>query len=185
MGNAKDTLYILIQLSLGGDGRTRAFTRLWHAYGKNVSFYISRFIGGKNMHHEDLFQEVMIKIYEALDRYDTRCALSTWIYRIARNHCIDYLKTRRETIPLTTGGGEASRAADRPDERLLNDELITVIERCIETLDPEDGQIAFLRFYERMKYGEISLVMGINENTIKTRIRAIRSILHHELRDYR
>ncbi|MBP7584831.1 MAG: sigma-70 family RNA polymerase sigma factor [Spirochaetes bacterium] len=183
MDNPADRLYILFQLALGVDGRDRAFTRIWNAYGKRIHFYVSRIISRDAGHHDDCFQEVMLKIYEGLDGYRIDRPLKPWLFRVARNCCLDFLKKRTEEaaenielVPAAPG-----RA---PEERLICGELFGAVGESIDALSADDAQLAYLRFFEGMRFSEIAKIMEMNENTVKTRMTAIKKKLRHDLKEW-
>lgn len=183
MDNPADRLYISFHLALGGGGREKAFTRIWRAYGKRIRYYVSRILSGDGSSHDDCFQEVMLKIYEGLEGYGPERPLKPWIYRVARNCCIDFMKKRgdipAEDIASTTAGTDRD-----PGEHFMRNELSSAIDECIDALGAEDAQLAYLRFFEEMKFGEMARVMEMNENTVKTRIAAIKKKLRCDLKEW-
>ncbi len=183
MENPADKIYILYHLSSGGDGRMKAFNRIWKIYSGRVAFYISQILSGGSHSVDDCFQEVMLKIYQGLDNFRAEYPLKPWIYAIARNHTIDYIKTKSidyveysETIPV----------ADElnPEKVFLSSEIFSAVDNSLKKLPDEDAQIAYLRFYEGMKLKDISAIMGMNINTVKTKITAVKKILQNDLRGW-
>ena len=94
MDNPADRLYISFQLVLGEEGRKKAFARIWRVYGKRIHYYIARILPREITSPDDCYQEVMMKIYEGLGGYGPDRPLKPWIYRVARNCCIDFMKKR-------------------------------------------------------------------------------------------
>lgn len=184
MENPADIIYISFQISLGEDGKRRALTRLWKVYGKGLYFFISKNFPGNNSHCDDCFQETMLKVFLALDKYSYGNNLKPWIYAIAKNCCIDYLRRNMDNIyELNTDFSHAVEYSS-PEESCINNDLYFAIETSLNGFDIDDSRIAFLRFYENMKYREIAKVMNMNENTVKTRISLMKKKLRIELKEW-
>jgi RNA polymerase sigma-70 factor (ECF subfamily) len=162
-------------------GHDDTFSEIWNRYGKRVSYFISIILPGETGNRDDLFQDIMLKIYEGLPSYDPSRSFEVWAYRIARNRCIDYLRTRHiheeahDTIP--------GRAGDPADE-CIRSGLDRAIREALDGLAPDDRQIAYLRFFENMRIGDIAASMDMNINTVKTRITAIKRALKSDLEDW-
>ena len=184
MENPADIIYISFQISLGEDGRRRALTRLWKVYGKGLYYFISKNFPSNSSHCDDCFQETMLKLYLALEKYSYGSNLKPWIYAIAKNCCLDYLRGNMDNISeLNTDLLHAAAYSD-PEENCINNDLFFAIENSLRGLDIEDSRIAFLRFYENMKFREIAEVMNMNENTVKTRISLLKKKLRIELKEW-
>ena len=124
---------------------------------------------------EDLAQDILSKAYEKSWRYDERYALSTWLYRIGRNKCIDWRrKTCRRRIESAYPAEGLPADAAHPEECLIRSETADTVSRFMESLAPDDRMIAYLRFYEDMPYAELARVLKKPEGTLKYRVNAIR-----------
>ena len=183
MDNPADRVYISFHLALGREGREKAFTRIWRVYGKRIHYYISRILPRDGSSPDDCFQEVMMKIYEGLGGYGPDRPLKPWVYRVARNCCIDFMKKRGDIPADDIDTMPAARDRD-PGEHFIRSELSSAIDESIDALGAEDAQLAYLRFFEGMKFGEIARIMEMNENTVKTKITAIKKKLRGDLREW-
>jgi RNA polymerase sigma-70 factor (ECF subfamily) len=183
MAGPVDYIYISLQLSLGEEGRRNAMTRIWELYGNKIYFYISRSLPGHGSGWDDCYQETMIKIYNGLKGFSAGRPLRPWLYRIAHNCCLDQLNRRTDE---SIDDVDPMQAADctGQEEHLLRRELGDTIERAVAGLAAEDSRIAYLRFYEGMKFRHIAGIMRMNEKTVKTRITAIKRRLQSELRGW-
>ncbi len=83
---------LFIKSSFGRETQTELFEYIWKNYRKKISFYISNLVSCQETHFEDIFQEVMLKIYNNLHTFNPAHSFKAWIYQISRNHCLDYLK---------------------------------------------------------------------------------------------
>jgi len=183
MENPADIIYITLQVSLGISGKDRALTRIWKVYGKGVYYFISRYFPGDNDLCDDCFQETMLKLYSSLDNYSPGSPIRPWIYAITRNCCIDH-KRRYETSSNDIEPESLQADYSGPEENYISRELSADINRSMGTLEPEDSRIAFLRFHEGMKYKDIAFALGMNENTVKTRMDSIKKKLRYELKEW-
>jgi len=136
---------------------------------------------------EDLFQEVMLKVYQNLDKYNPVYSLNTWIYTIARNHCLNYLN-KRKLYTVNLDKEEANNFEpinlNSPETQSLNKELHQTIDNILSTFNEDNRQIAFLRFFEGMKNRDIARVMDIPTGTVKSRLHKIRTSIKNELEKY-
>jgi RNA polymerase sigma-70 factor (ECF subfamily) len=170
----------------GEQSRDAQFTFIWQRYYAPLVVFCRGFAaGGGTAGAEDLAQEILLKVYARFDSYDRSYSPATWIYRIARNHCIDHLRRTRRGLGVPLTGNEPARAPG-PDLETERTEARDSVSLYIEGLPGEDRQIAFLRFYEELPYREISRTMGIPEGTAKYRVHVIRKGLrkHMEERGY-
>jgi RNA polymerase sigma-70 factor (ECF subfamily) len=128
---------------------------------------------------DDLVQEVMLKVYENIDRYNMKYAVSTWLYTIARNHCLDKLREKktRARHMLSDSQLEVVSTYPTPEEELLAAERSRTLKSLIETLSAMDQHIVFLRFYEECSYRQMASILDMPVGTIKYRVHAIRKKL--------
>ncbi len=154
---------------------------------------IFRFLGTRYRKDvEDLAQEVFLKVFRALPRFDpTRAKFTTWVYTFVRNHCFDVLKRRR--VPTTSlhavGPDEPARDfADRrellPTRQAENQELGRRISEALATLGEEQRMVFILREYEGLDYSEIADVTGVSEGTVKSRLFRAKEALRQQLEPY-
>jgi RNA polymerase sigma-70 factor (ECF subfamily) len=138
----------------------------------------------------DVTQEVFVKVYAALDAYDPRYRLSTWVFRIASNAAIDQLRRRRvKTVPLELpldedGDRRAVDPADRrpnPLEDLSRARLRRTLDAAIERLPDDYRELISLRHYGEMPYEEIAELKGMPLGTVKNKLfrarKALRDLL--------
>lgn len=176
---------ILLQAASGrADIRERCFRRLWREYYPRLVVFV-RAHGGAADEEEDVAQEVMEKVFRALPTYDPAWRFSTWVYTIARNSCRDRARrarTRPQPASLSDlpGSRQPSHAVT-PERELLGKETERQIEEFLAAEEPDTRQIAFLRFHQRLRYGEIARVTGMPVGTVKFRIHDVRRRLRLHL----
>ena len=169
-------------------GEEKAFEELLDKYKKPVFSICLRMVRNHD-DAEDLAQEVFIRTFSVLDRYDPAYPFSSWLYRITSNLCIDHIRRRRDGMlsldqPVQGKDGEMSRQMPddgvKPDRDIESKEMMEVLEEAIHTLPEHYRVIVILRHQEQLSYEEISDNLGIPLGTVKARIHRARNMI----RDY-
>jgi RNA polymerase sigma-70 factor, ECF subfamily len=163
----------IIQLVQAGEGR-EAFDRLVQAYRRRV-FGLAYSILRDRAAAEDLAQEVFLKLWRALPRYDGRAKLSTWIYAITRNAAISALRARRRTVSLSDAAVEAEveGLAAEPATASEDEQL----RRRIGALPEKQRQAITLYYLDERPVDEVAEMMGMPVNTVKTHLHRARASL--------
>ena len=139
---------------------------------------------------EDAAQEIFLKAYEALPSFRGHATFSTWLYRIASNHCLDLLRKRqRERTEswdaLIEESGEEAQpllsAPQDPKTTLANTELV---QRALAQLSPEYRLILTLREIEGLSYQELTEALHCSLDAVKARLRRARLELLEHLRHF-
>jgi len=139
---------------------------------------------------EDLAQEVFLKAFRRLDTYDPQRKLSSWLFKIAHNTTIDYLRRRTpDTVPLEAekedgGGGLAAVLADgsseNPATAAERRDMGRALEQAIGRLRPEYRESVVMFYIEGASYQEICEVTGLPLGTVKTNLhRARKELAQH------
>lgn len=172
-------------------GSTRAFRLLVERYQRPVLSLIARMAGDLSL-AEDLAQEVFVKAYRKLGTFDQQRKLSSWLFKIAHNTTIDYLrKSRPETVSLEITAGDEQESwevlpADEtgnPDRRAESSEAIAHLEAALRRLKPSYREILLLRFREGLAYHEIVEVTGLAMGTVKVQLHRARKRLAAEMEE--
>jgi len=171
---------LFLRYAFDGTDNGELFEYIWDNYGKRISFFISNIIHVQQSVRSDIFQDVMIKIFNNLEHYNPLYSFETWIYTITRNHCINYLKTKKETESFEALEDRIFHD-NNPEKIFIQNQVLEAIDKSIESLEHDDRQIVYLWLYERLKYREISSVLDMNLNTVKSRIRKIKQRMSNEL----
>ena len=177
---------------LGDQDASRAIVEALH---RSVIATIHRFLGRPFAGEvEDIAQEVFLKFFHALHRYDpTRGArLSTWMFSIVKNHCFDLTKRRGiETRSLGGKDGGIDRSIEPSDARgyeppntALRSELGQQIHNALQRLSPDHRLVFVLREYEGLGYRAVAEVLDINEGTVKSRLHRAKLELRQRLERY-
>lgn len=167
------------------------------AFGRIVDAYQSRIIGFvKSMvtsreEAEDVAQEVFVRAFQNVHKYDGRSSLRTWLFRIAYNLCIDHARKRgRSPISSSLYDDEGEEAVSIPDTRwdpellVLNDELKGVVERAVEGMSEKLRTILLLHDQESLGYEELSSILNIPVGTVKSRLFLARGHVARAINQY-
>jgi len=139
----------------------------------------------------DLSQEIFIKVFSLLERYDEEFAFSSWLFRIATNHCIDYLRRNRLRFLSLDGGvrGDDQEIevqlpdqGPRPDTVLQRKEALDRLEEIIDELPPHYRIITLLRHDQELSYEEIAEILDLPLGTVKARIHRARNLIQQMLK---
>ena len=177
-------------VSRAKNGDMLAFEQLLLQHEKIVFNIVLRMMGpGEDV--KDLSQEVFLKVYRNLSKFDEKSAFSTWIYRIAVNTCIDEMRRRKgkQTYSLEaeiedTEGSYQKQFADTgetPEESLMRKEGQSEVLRALETLSPEHKTAIVLRDIRGFSYEEIAEMTDTALGTVKSRISRARIQLKEEI----
>lgn len=165
----------LISRAAGGD--PTAFQALVERH-RSMVYRVAYQFAGNHHDAEDIAQEVFIKVYRSLDRFRQDAQLTSWLYRIAMNACIDH---RRRNAPAGAApfGEEAEQKlmntaeeTPGPEERAYAGELGEALEAAVRRL-PDGQRIVFvMRHHHGLKLCEIADALGLAEGTIKRQLHA-------------
>ena len=158
-------------------GNVNDFEKLVTAYEKNVYSLALRMIGDPE-DAADMTQETFIKAYRALSSFRGYSKFSSWLYRIASNVCLDFLRSRSRhpQVSLSTVD-EDDRATfelpdmrQNPEEQLMKKLGMEAVRRGLEQLPEQQRQILVLRELGGLSYAELAQTLGLEEGTVKSRI---------------
>jgi RNA polymerase sigma-70 factor (ECF subfamily) len=173
-------------------GDLRAFELLVRQYQERVFATAYRLMGNRQ-DAEDMAQEVFLKVHRGIHTLEEPATLTSWIYRITTNLCLDALtrqKRRPRTISLTPSGGASDEAAEppyadlrtpTPEEAVLRSELHHCLETALVQLDPTTRTILVLRDVEGRAYQEIAENLTLGLSAVKMRIHRARLMFQQML----
>ena len=116
---------------------------------------------------DDVLQNTFLKAWKSLPTFQGKAKLSTWLYRIAINESLDFLR-RQKTATLSSADADLS-VANRllADDYFDGDKSQAVLQEAIATLPDVQRMVFTLRYYDEMKYSEISEILGTSEGSLK------------------
>lgn len=172
-------------------GKQSSYEKLMKKYYQMIYNLVYRMISKKE-DVEDLTQEAFIKAFNSLHNFDKQFAFSTWLFKIATNNAIDYLRKKK----LYTFSIDKQIQADdseykfeipdhdnKPDRHIVDDQLKKILNEAIETLPPKYKSVIVLRHKEEKEYEEIAKELKIPLGTVKAHIFRGRELLNKYLKD--
>lgn len=166
------------------NGDAGAFEEIYRRYRGPVFRFILRSVKGDREAAEDLFHEVMMKVIGAAKRYQPTAKFNTWLFRIARNTCIDAARRRKFepqkrlsdplsadsedglTLEETVGDGGAS-----PENGAADSETREAVMDLLNEMNPDQKEVFLLREVEGLSFQEVARIVGCTESTAKSRMR--------------
>lgn len=171
-------------------GNEQAFEEIMNRYQHRIFNFCLRYLGNE-YDAQEVFQETFLRVYSRADRFTPRYRFSTWAYTIARNQCLDRLRTRArrgeqsyeeiaETDPhrlsaaLGEGAGDHLPAAGPqkepdPREKTEQKELEEKIREVMDRLPPAQREVVLLRHFSGLTFPEIAETVGCSVGTAKSR----------------
>ena len=175
------------------DRDERAFRELIEAHRDRV-YNISFRMLGSRAEAEDVAQEVFIAVFKTIETFRGDSKFSTWLYRVAVNHCknrIKYLARRhdrdRDELDESTNGQHGAVGAiggpgpRAPDHALEAQQMETLIQEAIAELDEEQRIVVVLRDVEDLSIEEICKITDLPDGTVKSRLHRARLVLRKKL----
>jgi RNA polymerase sigma-70 factor (ECF subfamily) len=164
-------------IARAASGDAAAFQALVERH-RSMVYRVAYQVAGNHHDAEDIAQDVFIKVYRSLDRFRQDAQLSSWMYRIVMNACIDH-RRRHQSAGAAPFGDEAehrmlntAEESPGPEERAYAGELGQVLESEIARL-PKGQRIVFvMRHHQGMKLCEIADALGLAEGTVKRQLHA-------------
>lgn len=160
----------IVEIVLSGE--KEYFSHLVDRYKRQIFSFIHKFTP---FDIEDLAQEIFIKAYENMESFDKNCGkFSTWFYRIAQNHCIDYCRKRK--INYTDEDMDKIKESEftlknnGPEQLYLKKEEILALEKAMQKLEVKYKLPLVYRYVQDLSYEDIADIMNLPLGTIKTNI---------------
>jgi len=178
-------------------GEVRAFEILLTRHRKPVFNFILRFVGSREL-AEDLLQETFLRVIKGAENYKRKAKFTTWLYTIARNLCVDQSRRKKHRkaqsldAPLSRDGDGAGTLLDvlpgsemASDRKAVSRELHQKLHYAISSLSEEQREVFLMREFLDMPFKQIADVVGVPENTVKSRMRYALDKLRIELDEYK
>ena len=180
---AKNDLILVEEAKRGNE---KAFAGLMNKYRDSIYYMLLKMVNNPS-DAEDLTIEAFGKAFRNLDSYTPRFAFSTWLFMIATNNCIDFIRKKQSSpVPLDQlqdgmGNLTINIQSDLPDpeEALINDQKIAILRKIVNQLKSPYREIIEMRYYKEYSYEEISEEMNIPIGTVKAQLYRAKSLLYN------
>lgn len=176
-------------------GNVHAFELLFEKYRVPVFNFIYRMLNCEREPAEDLLQEIFVKLHKAKDFYEPKTKFSTWLFAIARNHCLNFIKSRRylrarHTVSLDVCDSEdipnlleRLPAKDGSRQDIKQREIQEILEQAICALPDEYKDVFLLRAVEGFTHQEVSRILKMNPATVRTQYHRAKLMLREKIGD--
>ncbi len=185
--------YLLIQRALR-DGDQKAYADLLHHYRDSLYFMMLKMTNNP-YDADDLTIEAFGKAFKKLDQYTPDYAFSTWLFKIASNNCIDFLRRNRKNTLSMRSDYEGSAENDitntiisqspDPEENVINEQKIKLMREVVEKLKPHYRHLVELRYFDEYSYEEIAVELDLPLGTVKAQLFRAREFLFQILKNAR
>lgn len=184
--------YKLIQLALT-KGDQKAYAELLQRYRESVYFMMLRMCNNKD-DAEDLTIEAFGRAFKRLEQYTPNYAFSTWLFKIASNNAIDFLRNKKKNTSLSLDskmendeGQEFSKNIQAstldPEENFMKKQKIELLRDVVEKLKPRYKELVKMRYYEELSYEEIAVKLDLPVGTVKAQLFRARDFLYNILKN--
>lgn len=177
------------------NGDRSAFEELVYRYDKNVLGIAYSFINN-NEDAKDIYQEVFLRVFKGIKKFEFRSEFSTWLYRITTNVCLTY-RSQKKKYAYTSLDDEPDEEDSNPrslantltDNRTpandaMDSEISTKIEKGLDKLSPQQRLVFTMKHYKGYKIKEISIMMNCSEGTIKNYLFMATQRMRDHLKDF-
>jgi len=186
--------YNLVLKALQGDAN--AYASLMSFYKDSVYYMLVKMVSNKS-DAEDLAIEAFGKAFKNLKLYAPTYAFSTWLFKIASNNAIDFLRSRRSKQKYISIDGNINSYENEeiygaitlssqnldPEEEMIKEQKKQLMRKIVASLNPTYREIILLRYFKEYSYIEISEALKLPIGTVKARLYRSRELLQHILKD--
>jgi len=174
--------YELVKIALGGD--EKAFARLLVRYKDAIYFMLLKMVNNRS-DAEDLTLEAFGKAFKNLHQYSPTFAFSTWLFKIASNNCIDFLRKKKGVhVSIENNdqneNGEQVRLKSKelnPEEKLIRMQKAILLRKVVRRLKPRYQTLVELRYFREFSYEEIAKELNLPLGTVKAQLFRAREML--------
>mgnify|MGYP001572351960 FL=1 len=189
-GNAKRDIELV---EAARKGNERAYADLMKRYRDTIYFMLLKMVNNRT-DAEDLTIEAFGKAFTNIHQYTPQYAFSTWLFRIASNNAIDFMRKKRSvTVPLEPSSGDKQVGGDynynaradgyNPEESIIRDQNSQILRRMVAKLKPRYRKLLELRYLQEYSYDEIAKELDLPLGTVKVQLFRSREMLFELLKN--
>lgn len=180
--------FVLVQRATKGD--QKAYTELMDRYRDAIYFMLLKMVNNAS-DAEDLTIEAFGKAFKNLGQYAPNYAFSTWLFKIATNNCIDFIRKKKaNTISLDQNDDDQDKAPTDimasvldPEESMIKEQKLKIMRSIVSRLKPRYRKLIELRYFKEFSYEEISQELELPIGTVKAQLFRARELLFNILRN--
>lgn len=174
------------------DGEQSAYSAIMVRYRESIYYLVLKMVKDE-VEAEDLAIEAFEKAFKKLEQYTPQYAFSTWLFRIATNHCIDFIRKKKlQTTSIDESeerddswGIQIETKSKDPEEKFIEKQKIKLMRQIVAKLDDPYRTLVEMRYFDELSYEEISQERKIPLGTVKAQLFRARSLLADNIRKHR
>lgn len=174
------------------EGNQRAYSDLMDRYKDAIYFLLLKMVNNKS-DAEDLTIEAFGKAFKNLHQYTPNYAFSTWLFKIATNNCIDFIRKKKANLVSIDQPQEANNPVPMPttiqsntldpEETLIKEQNILLVQSLVARLKPRYRTLIELRYFKEYSYEEIAEELDLPLGTVKAQLFRARELLYNILKN--
>lgn len=155
---------------------------IMNKYGQEILQLVYSYVNNKAL-AEDLTQDIFVKCYRALHTYNKKSTIKTWLWRIAINHCKDYLKSWYNRNVYIGENDWLNRSTQNTsvEQTIIQKEEDSQLALTVMKLPIKYREVIYLFYYEELSIKEVAEVTQVKLNTVKTRLKRAKELLKTQL----
>ncbi len=183
---------VLVEQAIAGD--QKSYAELLDRYKDAIYFMLLKMVNNKS-DAEDLTIEAFGKAFKNIHQYTPNYAFSTWLFKIATNNCIDFIRKKKANLvsidqtaedlegPITSPTAHLQSSNLDPEEQLIKEQSIKLIQEVVGTLKPRYRKLIELRYFREFSYEEIAEELNLPIGTVKAQLFRARELLFNILKN--
>ena len=180
--------YRLVKLAISGD--EQAYAELMDRYRDAIYYMLLKMVNNKN-DAEDLTIEAFGKAFKNIEQYTPKYAFSTWLFKIATNNCIDFIrKQKANLISIDQADDDEDMSAPPlhssnpdPEEDMIKNQRVDLMRDVVDKLKPRYRNLIKLRYFKEYSYEEIAQELDLPLGTVKAQLFRARELLYNILKN--
>lgn len=173
-------------------GNQKAYAELMSRYKDSIYFMLLKMVNNRD-DADDLTIEAFGKAFKNIHQYTPDYAFSTWLFKIATNNCIDYIRKKRKQMLSIDKGYENENGEDvaleiksdsiGPEEKLMKKQKMETMREVVDKLKPRYRTLIELRYFQELSYEEIATNMDLPLGTVKAQLFRAREFLYQIMKN--
>ena len=174
------------------EGDQKAYAELMARYKDSIYYMLLKMVNNRD-DAEDLTIEAFGKAFRNIKQYTPDYAFSTWLFKIATNNCIDFIRKKRKMLLSIDRGFENEEGQDMtlevrsdgpsPDDVMMKKQKVLMMKDVVEKLKPRYRRLVELRYYQELSYEEISEELNLPLGTVKAQLFRAREFLYQIMKN--
>jgi RNA polymerase sigma-70 factor (ECF subfamily) len=180
--------YKLVKLAISGD--EQAYAELMDRYRDAIYYMLLKMVNNKN-DAEDLTIEAFGKAFKNIEQYTPKYAFSTWLFKIATNNCIDFIRKQKANLISIDQAEEDDEMSAPPlhstsldpEEDMIKNQRVDLMRDVVDKLKPRYRNLIKLRYFKEYSYEEIAQELDLPLGTVKAQLFRARELLYNILKN--